>query len=105
MALLCNFSLAAQDADSTARVNMEARRNEPGFSNELLLFVASGKYDMTGSAQNLLSVSRLAGRGLDALVSRKDSVSGFYKTKGLAKRLGSCETTLFRCKWHIVVCK
>ncbi len=88
MALLCNFSLAAQDADSTARVNMEARRNEPGFSNELLLFVASGKYDMAGSAQNLLSVSRLAGRGLDALVSRKDSVSGFYKTKGLAKRLG-----------------
>ena len=88
MALLCNFSLAAQEADSIAHVTVEDRKNEPGFSNELLLFVASGKYDMTGSAQNLLSFSRLAGRGLDAIVSRKDSLSGFYKTKGLAKRLG-----------------
>ncbi len=41
------------------------------------LFVYDGLYDMNGSAQNLLSISHLFGRGLDEIVCKSDTITGF----------------------------
>src|SRR5689334_1172052 len=76
-----------QDTDYKDTLKYQEPSLEPGKTKELLLFVLSGKYDMTGSAQNLTSISRLVGRGLDNIINKKDTVTGFYKTKGLGKRL------------------
>lgn len=41
------------------------------------MFVYDGLYDMTGSAQNLIAVSHLFGRGLDELECKQDKTTGF----------------------------
>ena len=41
------------------------------------LFTYDDFYDMNGSAKNLISVSHLFGRGIDAIVCTKDAKSGF----------------------------
>ena len=41
------------------------------------LFIYDGLYDMTGSAQNFISVSHLFGRGLDKISCNQDSATNF----------------------------
>ena len=83
--LISTFTFG-QDTAHKGTLQLQQSPVETGKTRELLVFALSGKYDMTGSAQNLTSISRLVGRGLDNIVNIKDTVTGLYRTKGLGKR-------------------
>jgi len=84
--LISTFTFG-QDTTHKGTLQLQQSPVETGKTRELLVFALSGKYDMTGSAQNLTSISRLVGRGLDNIVNTKDTATGLYKTKGLGKRI------------------
>jgi hypothetical protein len=52
------------------------------------LFVYDGLYDMTGSAQDFLSVSHLFGRGLDELTCKQNLTNGYYECLSKQAYLG-----------------
>lgn|GEM_PF-3866620 len=62
-------SLAANDSNNQKPIVLSTKDN--------YLLVYDGLYDMTGSAQNLLSVSHVFGRGLDEIGCKTDTVTGF----------------------------
>ncbi len=68
----------AQVQDTILYLKKEAIVNqEIGSTKDHYLLVYSGQYDMDGNAQNLFSVSRLFGRGLDELSCHHNKADGF----------------------------
>ena len=71
------MTVSAQVRDSLLNVDKQGDRNQGiASTHDNYLFVYDGFYDMTGSAQNLLSVSHLFGRGLDELSCNPDTNTG-----------------------------
>jgi hypothetical protein len=73
--LISSLTASGQRTDSL--LNNTSDQNRMAISmKDNYLFVYSGLYDMNGSAQNLLSVSHLFGRGLDELTCKPDTTTG-----------------------------
>jgi hypothetical protein len=77
------MTVYGQDSDSLLNIN---KRDDPKMTvvpmKDNYIFVYDGLYDMNGSAQNLLSVSNLLGRGLDELSCNQDTGTGFNYCAG-----------------------
>jgi len=72
------LTVCGQQADSLTRRDSIVSQKQPLLSTkDKYQLVYDGLYDMTGSAQNLLSVSHLFGRGLDELFCKQDTLTGF----------------------------
>lgn len=75
---LSSFVVASgQHSDSLDLSNTRSQKRIFFSTKDNYLFVYDGLYDMTGSAQNLLSVSHLFGRGLDEISCKPDTLTGF----------------------------
>ncbi len=79
--LIYLFSFAAtsgQTPDSLLNLDKKDKQKQtviPTKDNYLLVY--DGLYDMTGSAQNLITASHLFGRGLDEITCKHDPKTGF----------------------------
>ena len=75
--LLSYTSASGQHPDSLLSLNKTDSLKRIVFSpKDKYQFVYDGLYDMNGSAQNLLSVSHLFGRGLDEITWKQDTITG-----------------------------
>ena len=67
-----------QDSVSYLQPNINQKHTTTTISTkDNYFFVYDGLYDMTGSAQNLMAVSHLLGRGLDELACKPEKKTGF----------------------------
>jgi hypothetical protein len=78
---ICLFSfitVSGQNPDSLSNIHKtDGQKLAAPQTKDNYLFVYDGLYDMNGSAQNLLSVSHLFGRGLDEISCKHDPITGF----------------------------
>ena len=78
LSLFYSITALGQIGDSISNIQIKTNLNQLGISTkDKYLFVYDGLYDMTGSAQNLISVSHLFGRGMDELTCQPDKITGF----------------------------
>ena len=78
--LFSYFAVSGQDPDSVSNLkNTDGQKGGVSSLKDTYHLVYDGLYDMNGSAQNLLSISNLAGRGLDELACKPDSLTGVMR--------------------------
>ena len=80
LSLFFTITVSGQIRDSTSNIRPNTDQNKTTATistKDNYLFVYDGLYDMTGSAQNLMTVSHLLGRGLDELACKPDKNTGF----------------------------
>jgi hypothetical protein len=67
-----------QVSDSLSTINKKGDKAKTVIpTKDNYLFVYDNLHDMTGSAQDFLSISHLFGRGLDELICKTDKSTGF----------------------------